>query len=87
MLELSRKSDYALRAVIYLARLSPEQFGRVSEIANRVAMSESDLYRKQRIAITEVARTLADMEATMDVDGAIKVEEDLSGEGIRLSTS
>jgi Rrf2 family protein len=33
MLELSRKSDYALRAVIFLARLSPERYGRVSEIA------------------------------------------------------
>jgi Rrf2 family protein len=33
MLELSRKSDYALRAVIYLARFSDDRFGRVSEIA------------------------------------------------------
>ena len=33
MLELSRKSDYALRAVIYLARLNSERYGRVSEIA------------------------------------------------------
>ena len=33
MLELSRKSDYALRAVIYLARLNPDRYGRVSEIA------------------------------------------------------
>ena len=33
MLELSRKSDYALRAVIYLARISEDRFGRVSEIA------------------------------------------------------
>jgi Rrf2 family protein len=33
MLELSRKSDYALRAVIYLARISDDRFGRVSEIA------------------------------------------------------
>ncbi len=33
MLELSRKSDYALRAVIYLARISDNRFGRVSEIA------------------------------------------------------
>ena len=33
MLELSRKSDYALRAVIYLARMSPQRYGRVSEIA------------------------------------------------------
>lgn len=33
MLELSRKCDYALRAVIYLAQMAPERFGRVSEIA------------------------------------------------------
>ena len=33
MLELSRKSDYALRAVIYLARISADRYGRVSEIA------------------------------------------------------
>lgn len=33
MLELSRKSDYALRAVIFLAGFSPERYGRVSEIA------------------------------------------------------
>jgi Rrf2 family protein len=33
MLELSRKSDYALRAVIYLARIAPDRYGRVSEIA------------------------------------------------------
>ena len=33
MLELSRKSDYALRAVIYLARIPPQRYGRVSEIA------------------------------------------------------
>jgi hypothetical protein len=35
---------------------------RVREIARRLAMSESDLYRKQRIAIEAVARTLAEME-------------------------
>ncbi|MBK6431592.1 histidine kinase N-terminal 7TM domain-containing protein [Candidatus Amarolinea dominans] len=35
---------------------------RVRDIAMRLALSESDLYRKQRVAITEVARTLADME-------------------------
>jgi len=33
MLELSRKSDYALRAVIYLARIPESRYGRVSEIA------------------------------------------------------
>jgi hypothetical protein len=35
---------------------------RVREIARRLAMSESDLYRKQRVAISEVARVLADLE-------------------------
>ncbi|MCS7041132.1 MAG: hypothetical protein NZP34_16115, partial [Caldilineales bacterium] len=36
---------------------------RVREVAHRLAMSESDLYRKQRVAISQVARTLAEMEA------------------------
>jgi hypothetical protein len=36
---------------------------RVRDIARRLAMSESDLYRKQRAAVAQVARTLADMEA------------------------
>ena len=35
---------------------------RVREIAHRLAMSESDLYRKQRIAVAEVARILREME-------------------------
>lgn len=35
---------------------------KVREMALRLAMSESDLYRKQRIAIQEVAKTLATME-------------------------
>ena len=35
---------------------------RVREIAQRLAMSESDLYRKQRIAIEAVSQTLAEME-------------------------
>lgn len=35
---------------------------RVRDIAMRLAMSESDFYRKQRIAIQEVARILAEME-------------------------
>jgi hypothetical protein len=35
---------------------------RMSEIANRLAISESDLYRKQRVAISEIARMLVDME-------------------------
>lgn len=36
----------------------------VRDIATRLAMSESDLYRKQRVAIDEVAKTLAKMEQT-----------------------
>jgi hypothetical protein len=35
---------------------------RVREVARRLAMSESDLYRKQRVAIEEVAQALAEME-------------------------
>jgi hypothetical protein len=35
---------------------------RVREIADRLAMSESDLYRKQRVAIGQVARVLSEME-------------------------
>jgi hypothetical protein len=35
---------------------------RMSDIANRLAVSESDLYRKQRTAIAEVSRVLENME-------------------------
>jgi hypothetical protein len=35
---------------------------RVQDIARRLAMSESDLYRKQRVAIAEVAKALSDLE-------------------------
>jgi hypothetical protein len=35
---------------------------KVYDIARRLAMSESDLYRKQRVAIAEVAKALADLE-------------------------
>lgn len=35
---------------------------KVRDVARRLAMSESDLYRKQRIAIENVARTIGDME-------------------------
>ena len=40
---------------------------RVRDVARRLAMSESDLYRKQRVAIENVARSIAMMErATLD---------------------
>lgn len=46
---------------------------RVRDIAQRLAMSESDLYRKQKLAIEEVARTLREMESqrepTMSLTG------------------
>ena len=35
---------------------------KVREIAMRLAMSEADLYRKQRVAIEAVAKAIADME-------------------------
>ncbi len=35
---------------------------RVRDVARRIAISESDLYRKQRVAIEEVARRIAEME-------------------------
>jgi hypothetical protein len=42
--------------------LKYRQGRRMREIAHRLAVSESDLYRKQRAAIGEVARTLSEME-------------------------
>ncbi len=41
---------------------------RVLDISRRLSMSESDLYRKQRVAVAAVARTLAEMEASLDGD-------------------
>jgi hypothetical protein len=35
---------------------------KVREVASRLALSEADLYRKQRVAIEEVARVMLDME-------------------------
>ena len=32
------------------------------EVAGRLAMSEADLYRKQRVAVEAVARAILDME-------------------------
>lgn len=39
---------------------------KVREIAQRLAMSESDLYRKQRVAIQEVAKAVQQMESKDD---------------------
>lgn len=40
---------------------------KVREIANRLVMSESDLYRKQRVAIGHVARVLTEMEQQNEI--------------------
>jgi hypothetical protein len=54
---------------------------RVRDVARRLAMSESDLYRKQRVAIENVARAISNMErqATMDQRPAVSQLE--TGEG------
>jgi hypothetical protein len=38
---------------------------KVRDVARRLAMSESDLYRKQRVAIENVARAIAAMEESI----------------------
>lgn len=49
---------------------------RVRDVARRLAMSESDLYRKQRVAIENVARTIGTMElASQDGDEDSTEEE------------
>ena len=35
---------------------------KVREVAGRLAMSEADLYRKQRVAVEAVARAILEME-------------------------
>ena len=62
---------------------------KVREIADRLAMSESDLYRKQRVAIGQLARVLTEMEQ----ENSLAFESTLSGPseqpmpGISLSSS
>ena len=46
------------------------QGGKVRDVARRLAMSESDLYRKQRVAIENVARTIEMME---DAAGEVEI--------------
>jgi len=48
---------------------------KVREVASRLAMSEADLYRKQRVAIEEVARAILEMER--------QVQERLNGKETR----
>jgi hypothetical protein len=39
---------------------------KVREVASRLAMSEADLYRKQRVAVEAVAKAILDMESNFD---------------------
>lgn len=48
---------------------------RVRDVARRLAMSESDLYRKQRVAVENVARTIASMERNVLDDSQEALEE------------
>ena len=51
---------------------------RVRDIARKMAMSESDLYRKQRVAVEAVARAVAQMEQRA-IDGVDKSVEETQG--------
>jgi hypothetical protein len=50
---------------------------KVREVAMRLAMSEADLYRKQRVAIEAVANAIVDMEqqARQEQSSAMKAEQ------------
>jgi len=65
--------DWLLYNILELRFIQRKQ---VREIARNLAMSESDLYRKQRLAIDEVARVLSDMEVSeaMHVNGSHTVD-------------
>jgi hypothetical protein len=56
---------------------------KVREIADRLAMSESDLYRKQRVAIGQLARVLTEMEQenalTIEATPAAAIEQAVVG--------
>jgi hypothetical protein len=50
---------------------------KVRDVALRLAMSESDLYRKQRIAIEEVARQIAEMERSSTSPAPVQQASDM----------
>ena len=53
---------------------------RVREIADRLAMSESDLYRKQRVAIEQVAQKIMELEAENGgEDGTVNGSQEANG--------
>ena len=62
MPEGERKMTTAEWILYNILELKFVQGLRVRDIARRLAMSESDLYRKQRVAIENVAQSIASME-------------------------
>ena len=56
-------SEWILYNIMTLKFLEGEK---VREVASRLAMSEADLYRKQKIAIESVAKEIIEMEKTID---------------------
>lgn len=54
------RSEWLLYNILELKFVQGQK---VRDVARRLAMSESDLYRKQRVAIENVARTIAELEA------------------------
>ncbi|MGD8849890.1 MAG: hypothetical protein PVF18_09215, partial [Anaerolineales bacterium] len=48
---------------------------KVRDVAVKLAMSEADLYRKQRVAIEAIAEAIADMEREAVANGEL-VEQD-----------
>jgi N-terminal 7TM region of histidine kinase len=59
---------------------------KVRDVATRLAMSEADLYRKQRVAIEEVARVILEMERQTQVRINGKEVGQLNGAGSVLRT-
>jgi len=57
---------------------------KVREIADRLAMSESDLYRKQRVAIGHLARVLTEMEQE---NGATHAQDAFANDGYASGAS
>ena len=52
---------------------------KVRDVARRLAMSESDLYRKQRVAIENVAKAVSEMETAIIVAENGEQEVEIGG--------
>lgn len=70
-------SEWLLYNILELKFL---QGKKVREVARKLAVSEADLYRKQKIAIENVALKIADMEATANGNGKSDLNEEKPSE-------